>query len=213
MTTSNKKLPRGLVAAVALILGTSAAQAKEVWLEARPFTPASGVLAGIPMWGYADCGASFAGCAAAAGHFAGPGHLGTGRRGLDDPPAQLARRRTDLDPHRRAPQRYAVAGRCRCAASQRQAAGACRWRLRLEPTATTSGRRTSWERTAAHSSTRAARTCSCRCRWDCTARSCTTRPTRAAPRRLALIRRSPIPRRRSCSSARSTRRCTVRRRP
>jgi FtsP/CotA-like multicopper oxidase with cupredoxin domain len=72
MPTSNKMLPRGLAAAVALILGTSAAQAKEVWLEARPFTPASGVLAGIPMWGYADCGLSFAGCAAAEATSPGP---------------------------------------------------------------------------------------------------------------------------------------------
>jgi FtsP/CotA-like multicopper oxidase with cupredoxin domain len=72
MTISNNSLPRGLAAAVALILGTSAVQAKEVWLEAKAFTPATGALTGIPMWGYADCGASFAGCAAAAATSPGP---------------------------------------------------------------------------------------------------------------------------------------------
>ncbi len=72
MTISNHSLPRGLAAAVALILGTSAVQANEVYLEARAFTPATGALTGVPMWGYADCGASFAGCAAAAATSPGP---------------------------------------------------------------------------------------------------------------------------------------------
>ncbi|MFO1401020.1 MAG: multicopper oxidase domain-containing protein [Steroidobacteraceae bacterium] len=72
MTTSNSVLARGLAAAVVLIAGMSAARAAEVWLVAKPFTPASGALAGIPMWGYADCGASFAGCAAAVASSPGP---------------------------------------------------------------------------------------------------------------------------------------------
>ena len=62
MTISNKSLPPGLAAAVALILCTSAVQAKDVYLEAKAHTPATGALSGVPMWGYADCGASFAGC-------------------------------------------------------------------------------------------------------------------------------------------------------
>jgi FtsP/CotA-like multicopper oxidase with cupredoxin domain len=72
MTISNNVLPRGLAAALALILGSSVVQAREVWLEARAYTPATGALTGIPMWGYADCGVSFAGCAAATPTSPGP---------------------------------------------------------------------------------------------------------------------------------------------
>ena len=72
MTISNHSLPRGLAAAVALILGTSAVQAKEVYLEAKAYIPSTGALAGIPMWGYADCGIDFTGCAAAAATSPGP---------------------------------------------------------------------------------------------------------------------------------------------
>ncbi|MFZ2508163.1 MAG: fibronectin type III domain-containing protein, partial [Steroidobacteraceae bacterium] len=72
MTTSNKMLMRGFAAALALILGAPAAQAAEVWLEAKAFTSGAGVLAGTTMWGYADCGGSFAGCAAATASSPGP---------------------------------------------------------------------------------------------------------------------------------------------
>jgi len=66
MTSSNNPFPRNLAAAVALVLGTAAAQAQDVYLEAREYLPTSGALAGIPMWGYAQCTASFADCSAPA---------------------------------------------------------------------------------------------------------------------------------------------------
>ncbi len=72
MTTSNKMLTRGFAAALALILGAPAAQAAEVWLEAKAYISGAGVLAGTTMLGYADCGGSFAGCAAAPASSPGP---------------------------------------------------------------------------------------------------------------------------------------------
>ncbi|MGH8136015.1 MAG: multicopper oxidase domain-containing protein, partial [Steroidobacteraceae bacterium] len=64
MTTSNNSLPRSLAVALALIFGSSAVQAAQVqvWLEAREFTPTSGVLMNVPMWGYSLCSANFASC-------------------------------------------------------------------------------------------------------------------------------------------------------
>ncbi|MFO1504113.1 MAG: Ig-like domain-containing protein [Steroidobacteraceae bacterium] len=65
MKTVNKRTAVGM--AVALALMGSTAEAAEVWLEAREmsFQPAEPGATAVPMWGYVQCTANFAGCPAA----------------------------------------------------------------------------------------------------------------------------------------------------
>ena len=68
----SKLLSKMMIAIAALLIMAGISQAAEIWLEAKPVpvTMPDGVT--VTMWGYADCGGSFIGCATALATVPGP---------------------------------------------------------------------------------------------------------------------------------------------